>query len=308
VGKTEGILEATRGHKVLYCKSGQLTPLSFYLRCFAHRNEPIILDDVEHLLSDPLGRKLVSALGDTGSEKIMSWHSASRRLEDVPAEFTTNSPLCIIANASVTDRAIQNRAVILDFDPSNEEVHRSVVSWFWDQEIHDWIGRQLARLQPIDARGYLHAANDKLAGRDWQQLFLQANAMDVAECLVQNLESDPAYATVKDRIRRFGEVLGSEGGSKANYHNIKRRLKKRGCLLAEPTVGVIPLRGRRPVRVTPGDNDTTPSPPAADIPLREQFARPINGAPAATPTRGPEAAADDSVGWERPPSTDEDEG
>ena len=50
-----------------YRKGGQLTPLQFYLDCYVHRGEPIILDDAEHLLDDRIGAKLVSALGDTST-------------------------------------------------------------------------------------------------------------------------------------------------------------------------------------------------------------------------------------------------
>ena len=44
LGKTESIRQAVRGRQVYFQKGGQLTPLQFYLDCYEHRNQPIILD------------------------------------------------------------------------------------------------------------------------------------------------------------------------------------------------------------------------------------------------------------------------
>jgi hypothetical protein len=215
--------------------------------------------------------------------------------------------LCIIANASVTEPAIQSRALMLYFDPSNEEIHRQAARWFWEQEIHDWIGARLARLHPLDARAYLHCDNDKLGQRDWRRLFLEANAIDAVECLVQDLETDPAYPTAKDRVRRFAEILGSAGGSRSNYYSVRRRLQKDGRLLTDPTVGVIPLvrAGKRPLTRTLSA-DSTPALPAPDVPVRESFVRPVSGS-AGTATPQPRMSADDTTSWERPTDDEDDE-
>src|SRR4051812_11483592 len=57
IAKTESLRRATRGRSVFYCKGGQLTPLQFYLDCYRHRGEPVILDDAEHLLDKEIGAK-----------------------------------------------------------------------------------------------------------------------------------------------------------------------------------------------------------------------------------------------------------
>lgn len=309
VGKSEAIHEAIRDRRVMLSKSGRLSALRFFIECFEHMDEPIILDDAEHLLEDKNGRKLVSALGDTTEEKLLSWQTAThhRDLEGVPRQFPTRSSLCIIANENVRALAIQNRALMLYFDPNNEEIHRAVSRWYWEQDIHDWIGARLARFQPLDARAYIHAANDKLGCRDWRRLFMEANAIDNSECLVQDLETDAALPAIKDKVRRFGEILGSEGGSRANYFNVKKRLKKRGKLLVEPTVAVItlPRAGKRPARHIALADAGPPAPPAADLPAREAFVRPISGVKGAG--QPPCSPADDSVGWERPPDDEDDD-
>jgi hypothetical protein len=95
--KTESIRAAVRGRRVYLRKGGQLTPLRFYIDCYRHRGEPIILDDAEHVLDSMVGAKLVSDLGDTTPEKLMSFGTTARALDDVPETFYTNSSLCVIA-------------------------------------------------------------------------------------------------------------------------------------------------------------------------------------------------------------------
>ena len=63
---------------VYYRKAGQLTPLQFYIDCYQRRGQPILLDDVEPLLENKIGAKLVSALGDTTPMKQMSYASTGR--------------------------------------------------------------------------------------------------------------------------------------------------------------------------------------------------------------------------------------
>ena len=162
--KSEEIRAAVRGGNVYYHTAGQITPAQFYIDCYQHRDQPIILDDAEHLLDTTLGARLVSALGDTTNPKRMCYASTSPRMRDVPAMYYTTSPLCIIANRVTAHEAIQSRAIVLYFDPTNLEIHRAVASWFWDQEIHNWFGHHLHRLSPLDMRWYRTADADKARG------------------------------------------------------------------------------------------------------------------------------------------------
>lgn len=253
LSKTEGIKRATRGAKVYHHKGGRLTPLQFYKDVYAHRGQPIILDDAEDLLNDKTGRELLSALGETTAEKEIPWRSTTRGLgEGVPLSFMTTSPLCIIANVNTADAKLQSRAVaVLHFDPPNQEIHREAANWFWDQEIHDWIGQHLTRLEPLDCRWYDHAYRYKQTHRDWRKLLLDTYGIAPISSTVQDLETDPAYPTRKDKERRFNELMGNErGASRASYFRIRARLEERGALTVEP-MPTIPLFRRTPPG-TPG--------------------------------------------------------
>jgi hypothetical protein len=49
-GKSELVKAMAKRASALYCKASQLTEFQFYKLCYAHRNENLILDDIETLL------------------------------------------------------------------------------------------------------------------------------------------------------------------------------------------------------------------------------------------------------------------
>jgi hypothetical protein len=255
-GKSGSIRAATQGQDVYYRQGGQLTPLQFYLDCYEYQGRPIILDDAEHILENRLGAKLISALGDTTPEKQLSYGTTSPALDDVPPVFKTTSPLCIIANKATANPAIQSRAVTLDFDPTNVEIHRAVARWFWDQEIHDWMGQHISRLEPFDTRWYVIADHDKRAGRDWKSFILEGYEIDRASRIVQDLERDNNYPAREAKAARFLELMeGASGASRASYFRLRRRLKEDGRLA---TTGVEPIpltRTSPPVAPTEPETD-----------------------------------------------------
>jgi hypothetical protein len=316
IQKTCSLQAAVRGRPCYYRKAGQLRPLQFYLDLYSHRGQPVLLDDAEHLLDETVGAKLISALGETLPGKLISYGSTTRALGDVPTSFSTNSPLCVLTNKVTAHEDILSRAVILYFNPTNLEVHQAVARWFWDQEIHDWFGRHLTRLPSLDMRWYVHASNDKLAQRDWQQIILKTQVPARVCFVVQDLEHDPAYPTREDKARRFGEVIGKgNGGSRSTYHRILDRLRAGQLLEVEP-LSPIRLRRTRPpgtLSVMELDSLEVPFPDQPeedtsplDVPTREQFAQPIQGQGGTRTTPQP-MVLDDSLPWEGRASQDDDD-
>lgn len=320
--KTESLKTVVRGLRVYYRKGGQLTPIQFFKDCYAHRAEPIILDDAEHLLDSKIGHKLISALGDSIDPKRLDYGSTTRALADVPQTFLTTSPLCIIANQGTIHEAIRSRAVTLYFTPTNLEVHQAVARWYWDQQVHDWFGEHLDRLLPIDARWYVTADQDKVAGRDWQQIILRAHSLDRLACIVQDLERSTEFVTREAKAMQFVSRVGTlRGASRATYFRIRKRLDDAGQLQPQ-IVSRIPLlrttRTERPSLLELESDTITdlrqrnhPEEPAEalDLPAREQFTQPIGGAsqngrnPDLQQT--PRMILDDRTAWEGPDPDDE---
>jgi hypothetical protein len=288
-GKSERVritLSKILGDKFYHIKSGSITPLALYKQCHKHQNEPIVLDldELESMLQNSNGRRLLLALGESKPKKLLSWETTSRALGETPEAFETSSSLCVIANEPPRYRHIRSRAVKLLFQPSNLELHKYAATWFWDQEIHNFVGSHLQRLEQLDLRSYVHAYADKLASKDWGRILLQAYSADLAEVIVQDLHRDPAFPRRKDKVRRFVELMrGRPGGSPSNYGVIRKRLQEAKRLEVQP-VAPIPVGGTAPEQ--PDQHQET-EPTAADAAsARPAFLTPITGQtpPPATPT------------------------
>ena len=142
-------VRAILGPEVCWIESNA-TAFGMYCRLFEHRDEVIVLDDVDSLYADRAAVRLLKCLCQTERQKTLAWHSYAKALEreDIPREFTTESRVVIIANvwktlnSNVT--AIEDRGHVLLFEPSPLEVHCRVAQWFWDQEVYDFVAQHLA--------------------------------------------------------------------------------------------------------------------------------------------------------------------
>ena len=77
---------------------GNATPFGMYAKLYRHRDEFVVIDDVDALYADRSGVRLLKCLCQTEEEKAVAWHSDARSLErqGIPREFTTKSRVVII--------------------------------------------------------------------------------------------------------------------------------------------------------------------------------------------------------------------
>ena len=249
--KSQLIKEAV-GDRAFLLK-GHNTPLACYIDLFHNRHKNIIIDDAEPLYQERQGKMLMRSLTETDAIKVISWNSTNKLLRDngVPQRFHTASKVCIICNRWVSvnelTEALEDRAHIVYFDPPALEVHKEVGNWFWDQQIHDFIGQRLHLLDLSTARLYVKAWQRKKAGGDWQA-FVTRHCYTTTIRVVQELEEDAECTTVKAREEKFAKLTKQ---SRATYHNIKKALKQNGQLqpITPETVPCIPLKGKEPPKV-----------------------------------------------------------
>src|SRR5437899_12139749 len=99
VGKSRLVRQALGSHVCWI--GGQATPFGIYLQAYAHRNKPIVLDDVDGLYADRLGIRLLKALGQTERTKTRSWQTAAPTLtrSGIPRQFTTTSRIAQVGHA-----------------------------------------------------------------------------------------------------------------------------------------------------------------------------------------------------------------
>lgn len=231
--------------------AGSVTAFGLYEQAFLHKDELIVIDDVDGLYSDRNCVRILKALCQTDVTKTVSWHSNCAALDKhgIPRSFTTSSQITIIGNAWNSQNenvaALEDRGHVLWFEPSPLEVHRRAATWFWNQEVFDFIASNLHLTKKPSFRTYVRADELFQAGLDWREAVLsrciQGTALEVAR-----LKSDSNYQTEKQRVQAF---VAAGHGSRATYFNHSSKLKP---TVEVPSISLINPRPQGLRRLHPG--------------------------------------------------------
>lgn len=198
---------------------GNVTAFQLYCETFLHKDKQIVIDDVDSLYSNKSSVRLLKSLCQTESLKRISWLSATKLLceRNIPCEFETKSHVCIISNdwKSINKNvsAIEDRGIVINFNPSNLEVHENTCRWFDDKEILGYVGENLEFCKTLSMRDYINAKAAKISGLDWKDLLYRSWNVDSKFNLIRDLFNKP-YLLEKNRINEFVR-LGL--GSRATY-------------------------------------------------------------------------------------------
>jgi hypothetical protein len=207
--------------------SGQASPLGIYLEAYAYRHRPLVLDDVDGLYADRSGIRLLKVLCQTEPTKTLSWHTATPILQrhGVPLRFTTTSRVALVGNdwktLNADVAALEDRGHVLWFEPTALEVHRQAASWFWDQEVFDFVAAHLHLIAQHSLRTYWQAWELKQAGLNWWQAVL-GRILSGPALAVARLKADPSFANEAARVRAF---VQSGAGCRATYYYHAKRLR-----------------------------------------------------------------------------------
>ena len=203
---------------------GNATPFGMYAKLYRHRDEFVVIDDVDALYADRSGVRLLKCLCQTEEEKAVAWHSDAKSLERqrIPREFTTKSRVAIISNDWQTLNknvaALQDRGHVLLFQPSASEVHARAGTWFDDEEIYGWFATNLHRVREPSFRHYVRAKELKAAGMDWTAV-LAAEDENPRARLATEILASPAYDSTTARVKAF---VQQGGGCRATFFNYRR--------------------------------------------------------------------------------------
>ena len=202
-----------------------------YARLYQHRDEFVVIDDVDALYADRSGVRLLKCLCQTEDEKSVAWHSDARSLErqGIPREFTTKSRVIIISNDWKTLNknvaALQDRGHVVFFEPGAAEVHQRAGGWFDDPEIYAWFAANLHRVREPSLRHYVRARELKAAGLDWTDILAESDENPRAR-LAAELMASTSYESVEARAEAF---VAQGGGCRATFYNYRRRLGGTGA-------------------------------------------------------------------------------
>jgi hypothetical protein len=220
-----------------------------YCKLWQYRNKLVLVDDADPLHEQPAGKRLLKQLGQTEQWKRLSWDSkaTSGKRAPAPSEFTTSSKVCIVTNqweyreGNVHTAAVEDRGLCYVFSPTTLEVHHHVSSWYWDQEVFDFIARHLPYLRRPSCRLYYKTWQVKEAGEDWQKFVLEHLYEEGdPEFRIIQLLADDSLGSNNMRARKFT----AEGyGSRATFYRYLADLEERRGLEAVPHFRV---QGKRP--------------------------------------------------------------
>jgi hypothetical protein len=225
VGKSKSVRQAI-GCQVCWI-DGNASAFGIYMEAFRQRNRPIVLDDVDGLYRDRNGIRLLKTLCQTEPIKSINWHTDAASLAkfDIPRQFETSSRVAFIANQwqslNADIGALEDRGHFLVFEPTALEVHRQAATWFWDQQIFDFVGKWLHLMAQASFRTYMLGWELKIAGLDWRKGIL-GRCLKGTPLAVARLKSDPTFTSEEARVRDF---VTSGAGCRASYFNHARKLK-----------------------------------------------------------------------------------
>ncbi|MCG3132729.1 MAG: hypothetical protein FLDDKLPJ_03595 [Phycisphaerae bacterium] len=217
------------------CVEGHMQPYGLYHALWKFRDPPVILDDWDRLYADGDCVRILKPLCNTRRLKRITWlTNLTLTAEDVPPSFTTRSSVILIAsewrtvNSNV--RALEDRAIILHFDPANAELHRRVGEWCDDQEVHSFLGRGVDVAPALSMRHYTQESQLRRAGlADWRSSLLPMVLPDPQLACVLAMQHEPNLRREEERVARFVKVTGC---SRATYFRIKTQLDRRNTLRA----------------------------------------------------------------------------
>jgi hypothetical protein len=242
LGKSSAVVRAI-GPGALLAR-GNTSAAGLYNALWQHRDLPVVIDDLDAIDQDPRSMRLLKCLCETEEEKAVIWDTEARflRREEIPRSFTTTSNVCIVANEwrgrTANALAVEDRGTMMAFTPEAHEVHRCAGAWFWNQEIHDWVGANLALASDqLSLRQYGRACELKTAGMNWREMLLREWGVDDTTVAVARIAADPAYTCEADRVRAF---VAAGHGSRSTYYERKKKLSP----FAESEV--IPLHAHAP--------------------------------------------------------------
>ena len=230
LGKTRAIRQvmSEQPHALI---DNHATAFGLYAACYEHRDEPVILDDLDHLYRDPNCVRLLKALCNTEETKTLRWVSKHPMIGDqpgqIPSEFSTRSTVCLLANewktANDNVRAVEDRAILLRFAPNADELHSEVGRWYQNLTVYEFMGKHRCLIETPSIRHYIRGDQLYQANpNDWQSLLLESLGIDERLRTIVQLTDDSSIESEEGRARRFS----SAGlGSRANYFRWKKRLR-----------------------------------------------------------------------------------
>ncbi len=214
--------------------TGNISAIKAYALLYKAIDAAIVMDDVESFLGKAGARELLKQLCESEFIKTLTWETDAAMLKSqkIPNEFQTASKLCFIANnwakLSGSVMALEDRAVVISFEPSAAEVHEQIrkEGWFKDRDVFDFIGQHLHLIMKPSMRLYVKAKEIKDARHGvgsaslcWESWLYRQWLADEAMFRVAMLLTDDTFPSNRERAEEF--VRQGWGARSTFYARVK---------------------------------------------------------------------------------------
>tara|TARA_R110002111_G_scaffold55414_2_gene95287 strand:- start:1065 stop:1898 length:834 start_codon:yes stop_codon:yes gene_type:complete len=230
LGKSQ-TLKACLGNRDHVCLDNHASAFGLYQLLHQHRNEMVVIDDLDAIYADRGMVRLIKALCNTDPVKTLRWQSRHADIgwgpSKIPPEFETKSAVCLIANEwktlNANIQAIEDRGIMVNFCPPVGEVHVRVREWFDDQVVYEFMERHLGLITRPSMRYYIHGHTFREAHpHRWQSILLELMGVNEKVRTIVSLLNDDQYQTEEKRA----EVFVSKGlGDRSTYYRWKQKLQ-----------------------------------------------------------------------------------
>lgn len=232
-GKTMAIKEVLKGSKCLF-QTSHSTPLALYNELHLHRNEMVILEDLDSLLSSDRAVSMLKALCETTKVKTLNYLTTSQLLK-APTSFETASSVLISCNKLQSKdknvEALLSRGLYITFEPSRKELLAKMeqilplidtvnLESSQRQKVLGFIKKNAPYASSLNLRHLcrglsLFAFSLREEGFDWQKSLGELMGLDIK--LKEVLGLMASKKPVKQQVKEFS-------GSRASYYRARRKV------------------------------------------------------------------------------------
>jgi hypothetical protein len=269
-GLAKSTLIRSRMPKAACWITGNISAFKAYALLYKAIDQAIVMDDVESFLGKAGARELLKQLCESESVKTVTWETdaAMLKTQEIPNEFTTSSRLCFVANnwakLSSSVMALEDRAVVISFEPSSAEVHEQIgkEGWFKDREVFEFIGQHLHLIMRPSMRLYVKAKQIKDARSGigssalcWESWLFRQWLEDEKLFRVAMLLADDSFPSKRARAEEF---VKRGYGVRSTFFAKAKELRPSGAVQqsnGSPAVPAEAIEAEEPGSEEPGPED-----------------------------------------------------
>lgn len=217
-----------------------ITPMQFFILGFQYRNLPIIIDDVDGLMSNEENVSLLKQFCETTENKEVAWLTTHNLLiqQNIPQRYETKAKVCILTNdfRELTKKisALKDRGWYIEFKPNNSEILGKIkeiisgvckeISYEEKLEVFNLI-EQYSKFCDFSLRTFVKGVHlykeCKNKGVNWKSILLNDLKINPKLVLLNGL-----LEGFKEETERI-EEWEKQGLSKRSYYDYKRLLVQR---------------------------------------------------------------------------------